>query len=189
MKKAGLKAVPFLLLLVFIVVSGCKKTTQETDDPNITYVNLNKQLGVVPSGPPAIDSIDFNNDGLAELMMVVQNVGADTGYVIFNQKSQGLEMVIGGIVPLPYGRILASGDEIPTSAAQFYQTVYPTYKASGYRLGLLSGEGYLAFRFKTGTKFQYGWMKVSLNAAFTELRVLEYAYSLQYDTPIKVGAK
>lgn len=188
MKNQVLRFTPLFMFVVLMTFSACKKT-EEVNDPNITDVNYNKLYEVVPAGPPNIDSIDFNNDGLAELYIQVTNAGADTGVVMFAQKSQTFQLAMQALTPLPSPRLFNKGDDIPTSDPVYYPMSYVSAKISGYRLGVLNGEGYIAFRFSTGTKYQYGWMKISINNAYTEFKIVEYGYSLQYNTPIKVGAK
>ncbi|MFN8310056.1 MAG: hypothetical protein U0T73_08835 [Chitinophagales bacterium] len=178
-------AAVFAIVLLF---SSCKKETVTPDDPNIVYKSLNKTINTI-SGAATIDSLDLNNDGVSEIYVQFINSGADTGGVVFTQFAQQIGFVAEGISPAPYAKLFHSGDMTPSSASVYYSTVYPVIKVSGYRLALQSGEGYLAFRFSTGTKFSYGWMKISVNTSLTELKILEYAYSIVPDTPIAVGAK
>ena len=188
MKNRFFKVAPLFMLIVLMTFSACKKS-EEVNDPNITDVSYNRLYSVVSGGPPSMDSIDFNNDGLAELQMQFINMGADTGIVMFAQKSQAFQIVLESLSPVPNPRLFSKGDAIPTSNPVYYPMGYISTKTSGYRYGVLNGESYVAFRFSTGTKYQYGWMKVSVNNAFTDFRVLEYAYSLKFDTPINVGDK
>ena len=188
MKNRMLNVTSVLMLIALITFSACKKN-EEVNDPNIADVSYNKLYSVVPGGPPSVDSIDFNNDGLAEVAIQFVNAGADTGLVLVAQKSQTFQVVLQSLTPVPNAKLFNKGDDIPTSDPVYYPMTYISTKVSGYRLGVLNGEGYIAFRISTGTKYQYGWMKVSINSAFTEFKILEYAYSLQYNTPIKVGAK
>ena len=75
------------MLIALITFSACKKN-EEVNDPNIADVSYNKLYSVVPGGPPSVDSIDFNNDGLAEVVIQFVNAGADTGLALVAQKSQ-----------------------------------------------------------------------------------------------------
>jgi hypothetical protein len=176
--------------IILVLFSACKKETTEGDDPTINYVNLNKTYQIIFGGGPSIDSIDLNGDGTSELFFVFQNIGGgDTGLIQFIQKSQSFQTNIAGFTPMPYAKLYNKDEITPTSSAVYYQNLYVSIKFNGIRLGILNSEQYIAFRFSTGTKFQYGWMKVSVNNAYTEFKILEYAYSTQYDTPIKVGAK
>jgi hypothetical protein len=90
---------------------------------------------------------------------------------------------------VPLARTFSSGESTPVSSSAYLSTAYPTFKTSGYREGLQSGEAYIAFRFTTGSKFNYGWAKVSVNTGLTEFKLLEYAYNLIPDQTIVVGAK
>jgi hypothetical protein len=188
MKNGILKVTPVLMLIALITFSACKKN-EEVNDPNIADVSYNKLYSVVSGGAPNLDSIDLNNDGIAEIQTQFVNMGGDTGVVMFAQKGQSFQLVLESVSPVPNPRVFSKGEDIPTSSSVYYPMTYVSTKTSGYRYGILNGEGYIAFRFSTGTKYQYGWMKVSVNSAFTEVKVLEYAYSLKFDTAIKVGAK
>jgi hypothetical protein len=189
MKNYFLKNSLLLSVLALLLFSACKKETSTPDDPTINYVNLNKTYSVVSGGTPNIDSLDINGDGISEFYFLFQNVGADTGLIQFMQKGQSFQINIGGFTPAPYPRLYNKDEMTSTSSAVYYLAPYISLKASGLREGVLNSEQYIAFRFSTGTKFQYGWMKVSVNNAYTDLKIIEYAYSTQYDTPIKVGAK
>ena len=173
--------------MLSLSISSCKKD-KETDNPNIVYYNSGKTISCI-SGIGASDSVDFNNDGLAELMINVINIGADTGYVILSSATQQSGYALASLVPAPIAKLYAAGETAPLSSATYYPTAYSTFKVSGYREGLLSGEAYIAFRFTTGSKFNYGWAKVSVNSSLTEFKLIEYAYNLIPDQTIEVGAK
>ncbi|MBK7150060.1 MAG: hypothetical protein IPH78_14955 [Bacteroidetes bacterium] len=187
MKNYSLPIFPLAVLTTLLLTfSSCKK--EESDNPNIVYRTVNKTITCIP-GLSATDTIDVNNDGLSEMYFVIQNLGADTGIILLNSNSQPSGFAVGTLAPIPIIRVLNDGETTPLSASAYMSTAYPTYKASGFREGLLSGDAYIAFRFTTGSKYNYGWMKISLNSAFTELKVIEYAYNLIPDEVIEVGAK
>ncbi len=189
MKNHFLKSSLLLSVLALLLFSACKKENSTPDDPTINYVNLNKTYSVVSGGVPNADSVDLNGDGTSEFYFLFQNVGSDTGFVQLYQKGQAFEINLGGFTPVPYPKLYNKDEITSTSSSVYYQFAYISMKFNALRLGILNGEQYIAFRFSTGTKFQYGWMKVSMNDAFTDFKIIEYAYSTQYDTPIKVGAK
>ncbi|MFN8277337.1 MAG: hypothetical protein U0T84_07635 [Chitinophagales bacterium] len=186
MKKLFLIWAP--VVAVVLILGSCKKETTEADDPNIVYTNLQKSFDGV-SGIPSSDSIDLNQDGLTELLVSLANIGGDTGYIILSSYHQDIQFAISKIIPTPIAAVYAKDATPPLSGSAYYPAAYSPYKAGGYREGLLSGEGYLAFRFTTGTKYQYGWMRVSVNSALTQFKILDYAYSLTPDKAIAVGAK
>ncbi|MFN8277338.1 MAG: hypothetical protein U0T84_07640 [Chitinophagales bacterium] len=188
MYRKSLVALVASAALLFVLASGCKKETTEPDDPSIVYNNLQKSIDVV-SGITGIDSLDLNSDGLGEAIITMVNIGGDTGYVLMNTFNQDIQFAVSKVAPVPVGALYEKGSTPPLSASSYYPTIYTPLKYSGYREGLLSGEGYLAFRFTTGTKYQYGWMRVSLNSGFTQFKILEYAYSVTPDKAIAVGAK
>ncbi|MFN8310059.1 MAG: hypothetical protein U0T73_08850 [Chitinophagales bacterium] len=185
------KTTAWALLIVglFVALASCtKEKTATPDDPNIVYVNANRSYPMLPA-VLYTDSIDLNNDGLCELKMQYENVAGDTGVVEMGQWHQPLQIAVDGNLPYFYAKVYKSGDAMSTSSAIYQSPVYMSIKASGYRLGLVSGEGYFVFRFSTGTKFQYGWMRVSVSSTYNEFKILDYAYSLLPETPIAVGAK
>ncbi len=118
---------------------------KEVNDPNIADVSYNKLYSVVPGGPPSVDSIDFNNDGLAEVVIQFVNAGADTGLALFAQKSQTFQVVLQSLTPVPNLDCLIKVT-IFQSDPVYYPMTYISTKVSGYRLGVLNGEGYIAFR-------------------------------------------
>ena len=187
MKKMNWILAAAAILILSLGINSCKKD-KDTDNPNIVYYKIDKTITCI-SGLSTIDTIDFNNDGLAELMINIINVGADTGYVILSTYTQQAGYCVSTITPAPMARTFNAGESTPVSSSAYMSAAYPTFKVSGYREGLQSGEGYVAFRFTTGTKFNYGWAKVSVNAGLTEFKVLEYAYNIIPDQAIVVGAK
>jgi hypothetical protein len=189
MKQSLLKSSILLTTFSLLIFSACKKETTTPDDPNIVHVTINKTLTTFIGGN-TVDSIDFNRDGLCELVLVIQNINADTGFIQKGPKSQYIDFAIAGLTPAPYVKLFQKGDVQPTSNSAYDFAPYFSIKTSGYRFGILdNGDKYLTFRFKTGTKFNYGWMKVNVNSTFTELKIIDYAYSILPDTPIAVGAE
>lgn len=174
--------------LGLMTFSSCKKS--EADDPNITYVSFNKTIDALQGGAMSIDSFDLNNDGVSEIVIGLRNMGSDTGTIQFSKKSQQFQFVAESLIPEVYVKLYVK-DELPSSSSSVYQTAaYISIKVAGYRLGVVDNqERYLAFRFSTGTKYNYGWMKVQMNSAYTQFKIIDYAYNTLYDTPIKVGAK
>lgn len=182
-----------LLLITFslLIFSACKKETVTTtpDDPNIVHVTLNKTFTTFIGGVTE-DSIDLNKDGLCEIILGIRNLGADTGVILVRAKSQYIYFAIAGTTPASYVKLFKKGDNQPTSNSAYQFLTYLSFKTAGYRLGILdNSDKYLAFQFETGTKLNYGWMKVNVNSAFTEIKIIDYAYSILPDTPIVIGAE
>lgn len=189
MKNHFLKSSLLLSVLALLLFSACKKETTTPDDLNIVHVTLNKPITTVISGV-SLDSIDFNRDGLCELVIELRNVSIDTGITSFATKSQYIEMAVEGLMPAPYVKLFNKGESQPISSSAYKFSGCFSIKNTGYRVGIIdNADKYLSFRFKTGTKFNYGWMKVNLNNTYTELKIIEYAYSILPDTPIAIGAE
>ncbi|MFN8277339.1 MAG: hypothetical protein U0T84_07645 [Chitinophagales bacterium] len=188
MKKKSIGTVAAVLALHAMMLSGCKKEVAVANDPLIVDVSVNKVINT-PVGAVAYDSLDLNNDGLAECMLHLLNAGTNKGDVEFRYKSQQIEFAIEKLTPTVVCSIYKSGDITPLSAASYRHAAYAAINNAGYLEGLKSGEGYLAFRFTTGTKYQYGWMRIVLNENFLQLNVTDYAYCLTPDKAIVVGTK
>ncbi len=189
MKNHFLKSSLLLSVLALLLFSACKKETTTPDDLNIVHVTLNKPITTVIGGV-SLDSIDINRDGLCELVIELRNVAGDSGITAFSTKSQYIELAIEGLLPVPYVKIFNKGESQPISSSAYKFAGYFSIKNTGYRVGIINNaDKYLSFRFRTGTKFNYGWMKVNLNSAYTELKIIDYAYSILPDTPIAIGAE
>ncbi len=188
MLSRNLKILFPVFVLLSLIVSSCNKDNIETDDPNIIYNATPKTVSIVPSFA-TFDSLDVNGDGLAEIGIAMTNQGADTGTVLFTSFSQPAGFAIEEITPAPISKSFAKGDSGPVSASVYMTSSYLTFKMSGFRKGLMSGEAYVAFRFTTGALYNYGWMRVGLNSALTEFTIYEYAYNAIPGTGIKIGAK
>ncbi|MFN8310055.1 MAG: hypothetical protein U0T73_08830 [Chitinophagales bacterium] len=177
-----------IVVLLAVFYSSCKKEMVATTDPNIVYRSINKTIDI-PAGGANVDSIDLNNDGKYDLVFMLLNQGADTGGVQMGGLHDGFEMATAVALPFSYILLHNASQLSAIGTPNYSSATYITYKSDGVRLGLISGEGYLVFRFTTGTKFQYGWMKVGLNTSCTQFRIIEYAYQLLPETAIAVGAK
>ena len=191
MKITYLKSSIVVMAFAVILFSSCKKNETATpDDPNIVFVSLNKTITTIV-GSAQLDSVDLNRDGLSEFKIIVLNLGSDTGTITLVKNSQPFDLAITSSLPAPYAKLYSKGDTQPSSDVAYNNIgAYASIRVAGYRLGILdNSDKYLAFRFKTGTKYNYGWMKVNVNSAFTEFKIIEYAYSILPDTPIAVGAE
>lgn len=188
MLSRNLKMLYPVVMLMVLTVASCKKETTETDDPNIIYKASPKTITIVPSFS-AFDTLDINGDGLGEMGISINNMGGDTGTVMFTTYTQFSSFVLEDIVPFPVVKSLAKDEAIPLSSSAYMASGYLTFKASGFRKGLISGDGYVGFRFTTGSAYNYAWMRVGLNSSLTELTIYEYAYNAIPGTAIKAGAK
>lgn len=178
-----------VIITVLLFFGSCKKESSVADDPDIYYNKVSRTITGLP-GATSLDSIDINADGIYELQIRLNNYGGDTGYVTLDNTRQNIEFNInGGISALYVCTVFTSGQIPPLSGVTYKQNVLPSVKVSGYREGVLNGEGYLAFRFTTGSKYNYGWMRVSVNSSMTEFKILEYAYCNVTDKAIAIGAK
>jgi hypothetical protein len=175
-------------LLVTLVVSSCKKTTTEPDDPNIIYNGTPKTVACLPMFT-TFDTLDLNGDGMAEMAFNITNMGGDTGLIQLTSYTQPAGFAIEELVPAPIVKIYNKGDAAPLSASVYLTSPFATFKTSGYRKGLVNGEGYMAFRFTTASNYNYGWMHVSVNNSLTEFTILEYAYNAIPGKGITIGAK
>ncbi|MFN8310057.1 MAG: hypothetical protein U0T73_08840 [Chitinophagales bacterium] len=174
--------------ILALMISSCKKETATPDDPNIYYKSINKELSV-PVGGVLVDSIDFNNDGSFDYAFGLINQGADTGGIETSGLHNHFQLACESLAPTPYLLKYSAGQTATTSSSFYSTSCYLQLKTNGIRLGLLDGETYVAFRFTTGTKYQYGWMKIRVNNTCTQFTILEYAYQLVPETAITIGAK
>ncbi|MFN8310054.1 MAG: hypothetical protein U0T73_08825 [Chitinophagales bacterium] len=174
--------------LMIVLVSSCKKETAVSDDPNIVYKSLNRSWDV-PAGTISKDSLDLNNDGQIDLGAAIEYDGGDTGAVVLVGLHQSMEFATASLMPFPYPILYKSGELTPITTASYSDYSYVGIKTHGYRIGLQGGDTYVVFRFTTGTKYQYGWMKLNVNNSFSKLTLVEYGYSLIPETAISVGAK
>ncbi|MBK6273579.1 MAG: hypothetical protein IPF58_02290 [Saprospirales bacterium] len=51
------------------------------------------------------------------------------------------------------------------------------------------GDKYVGVKFKIGSQFHYGWMKINLSTDGKSLNIIDVAYDNRANTPITIGAR
>ena len=183
-------SLPFLAgIILLFSLSNCKKEIGIPDDPSITYISASKTFNTF-LGSTNVDSFDINGDGKSEFIFYNQSITIDTAIIVIFT-NQNFSFALGSQNP-PFVQVYTLNEVLPTSPSIYTAAFYAYYLSALFgntSNGVFNSEQYLAFRFTTGTKYQYGWMKVSVNKTVTEFKIIEYAYSSEYEKPIKVGAR
>lgn len=157
-------------------------------DAQIKYTNVNPD-SVLTNGESMV--IDLDTNGTPEFVITMSQMtssssSSSTAYaalitVLNNPNNAVTGSLYSGAYPLPYAKNL--GDTIKASLPWNNQTLnggvqYLGIKVSSAQLGnfLNTNSKFIGVRFMANTNTYYGWIRVSLNAACTQLTVLDYAY-------------
>lgn len=183
-----------LILLAFVsFITACKKA----DDPNIIFTIFNKTL-TIGTGSVALDSIDLNLDTKPDFRFGIEKTGTgDTSasimigvpttafYIDSTQKISALYL----IKPL-------NKNEVPSiytpGRKEWNSYSYIDFKKGTEISGFAgSGDKYVpVFVNNTITgKFHYGWIRVNMSSDHNTLKIIDGAYNIIPEVPIKMGAE
>lgn len=138
-------------------------------------------------------SFDFNKDRLTDVHFEIIDLNK------FNQQLPAyLDSMAARVVPVRiqildnstygYPDALEENAEIGASGNWSQNTsVLGTFMNAGQFQG--QGDKYLAFRFATGSDYNYGWVKLYCSQHNDTLRIIEYAYHLTEGKSIDAGQK
>lgn len=190
MKK--IEFLPILLVAVSVVSVSCNKTE---DDPTVIYTSFNKT--VISALPATIDSFDLNLDTKSDFgILAGRNAAGDTAAIYFIaidngagyiDSTQNLGIVFGSVslqkgeAPEKLGSAVKWGKRF-IIAAKFNTDIY------GYAG---TGDRYIPVLLQnpiTG-KFHYGWVRVNVSSDYVTFKLIDAAYNLVPDVPVKMGVR
>ncbi len=196
-----------------ILPIACKKdktpTNNTTDDPNITVRNLNLTVSDVDptkrlSGPSATETfIDIDNNGTDDFSAAVYYYKQDADNITLYSAILGSEndstnkitaYFVSGDIPMVRAKTTSQIMESTTTAYYVgYTAIYAkyngdvTYNFQNEFKG--KGDKYVGVKFKIGSQFHYGWMKINLSTDGKSLNIIDVAYDTRANTPITIGAR
>ena len=184
-----------LLLLSFLVIS-CK-TEQEPDDPNITYVSINRSVTSVVANVGKLDSVDLNGDSKFDFfLLATSNATADTAkvYLIGNYgNSVYVDSTEGLGITLKAKNLFTDQVPVAKSAShEWYQYSYVGLRQGTEKKGYAGvGDVFIPILFVNASYTQqfYGWARVNVTSDYRTIKLVDVAFSVLPDTPIKMGAK
>ncbi len=195
MKKVSLK--PLMYTLIMMAFVSFNSSCQKADDPNIVFTVFNKTL-IAVSGSIAADSVDMNLDTKPDFRVgmektstgdssasIMVGIPATGFYIDSTQKVSSLYL----IKPL-------NKNEAPTvytpGVKEWSSYVYIDFK-KGTELSGFAGSGDkfvpLFVNNPLTGKFHYGWIRVNISNDHNTLKIIDGAYSLIPEVPLKMGAK
>lgn len=194
MKKVSLKPSMILALAVFVfaaLITSCKKA----DDPNIVFTTFNKTVtGAV--GSVVIDSIDLNLDTKTDFRFgVSQTLTGDSIAVVITGGAIGGVHIDSTITVTSLFQVKPLiKNETPAKyvpgVKQWDHIGLIDIKRAPDVTGLAgSGDKFIpVFVYNTLTsKFHYGWIRVNMSSDHKTFKLIDGAYNLIPDVPIKMG--
>jgi len=189
-----------------------KKTTPiDLDDPNITVRSLNLTLKdndptkrVSSPNEDVQELLDIDNNGTPDFTAVMYYFknGADnfTLYSAFVGKDVAHENKISAYYivsdDIPMANSLTTSEKMQSSTPSYYAAYTSLYEKDDGDViydfqSEFKGKGdkFVGVKFKIGTDFHYGWMKINLSSDARTLVISEVAYDTRANTPITIGAR
>lgn len=144
------------------------------------------------------DTIDLDNDGVKDFVLSLQHYTSgsntyDVAIVIPASPNNAVDTIASAIpgfktaVAHNYGDAINSSNKWVYGAALSYELLGGTVTGSSTGAGgafLGQNDKYIAVRFKIGSNWHYGWIRISLNTTATLLTLKDWAYDATTDAPI-----
>jgi hypothetical protein len=129
-------------------------------------------------------AIDFNNDGIDDVVVLAQNVGYDIVQIVAEPLNGVIATSNGGYF---YAENLAYGTDINAGAGVF-RDFGDACAGVGYAGSQFcgEGEGYVGVRFDVSGNTHYAWIRIDV-ADSGNFIVLDYAYESTPDATIEAG--
>lgn len=187
--------IPAIIILLFAVfISSCKE--EEVDDPNITYVSINKTVVSVIANVPAKDSIDLNGDAKNDFTMLASaNATADTAIVLLvgNVAAAYIDSteIIGATYKAKNLFTNQQPDLFSIAKLEWSSPAYLGLRRGTEKKGYAGvGDVFIPVLFTTiSLDKHYGWIRINVSSDYRTFKVIDGAYHIQADTPVKMGAK
>ncbi len=180
-----------MLLLTLSSVS-CKE--EEQDDPNIIYRSFTKTVTSTLDREIRKDSIDINADGITDfLMLTVSTAAADTviTYAVGNNTYWYVDSTQTYFVTNKVKNMFSGEQpELKSSKSEWYNFVFTGAKTGPQLRGYAGvGDVFIPILLIVSPNIHYGWVRINVSSDYRTFKVLDAAYHLTPDTPIKMGAK
>ncbi|HUM53195.1 MAG TPA: hypothetical protein PK431_15320 [Chitinophagales bacterium] len=184
-----------VILCISACFSSCKKDNNEPDDPNIIYTNFNKTINV-SLGVTIIDSLDFNLDTKIDFSVFVGiSSTGDTAAAYLIGESAGPYIDSTQKISFVFQTRALDKGQVPRqySTAKEWATLgIIGYKQGSSNMGFAgAGDKFIPLLFNNpiNGKFHYGWIRINLSSDYKTYKVIDGAYNLIPETPIKMGAQ
>ena len=181
-----------VLLLLSVFISSCKK--EEADDPNIIHRSFNKTVVATLDRNLVRDSLDVNADGVKDFaVLAVSTEAADTTITYISAINAALYVDSTQPYFITYkAKNMFSGEqpELLSTKTQWYNIAFTGAKTGPVLRGYAGvGDVYIPVIFSAGINKYYGWININVSNDYRTLKVIDGAYHINPDTPIKMGAK
>lgn len=184
------------------------KNDNSADDPNITVRSLNLTLtdnNTVKrvSSPTEVSNIlDIDNNGVPDFYAILDYYNVDDHLLLYSaiiadEDSSGNKVstyFVNGDIPMT--RALTTSQQMQSSTPAYYVGYTSLYeKEDGDVLYNFQsefkgkGDKFIGIKFKIGTDFHYGWIKVNLSSDAKTLLIKDVAYDTRPNTAITIGAR
>lgn len=180
------------IVLLSLSIIACKE--EEVDDPNITYVKINKSITSPLNRNAVSDTIDVNADGVDDFrMFAVSTAAADTSLTYLYGSNALFYIDSTQTYSDTYkAKNLFKGEqpELMSTKTQWYFYAFTGAKTVPSSRGYAGvGDVFIPFMFLVGVNKHYGWMSIKVSSDYRTFKIIDAAFHLTPDTPIKMGAK
>lgn len=185
-----------LTLLISLFMFSCKE--EEPDDPNITYVSINKSVTSVVAYTYAIDSVDINGDGRKDLnFAAVANPSADSAFVFLTGSAAAIYVdsteTLNSFYYKAKNMFKDQQPDIYNTKREWWQATYVGLRQGSTKKGYAGvGDVFIPIILtKVGEIdiLYYGWVRVNVSTDYRTIKLVDAAFHINPDTPVKMGAK
>lgn len=135
-------------------------------------------------------NLDFDGDGNCELQFC-QNIQGSMDWIVCEVYSRywtnGVEFIVEDWDWYKTPVVFDAGTVIKSDAGEWHDTYRDGFGHTAiyfWDTWKNSHEKFMGVRFKVGTKYHYGWVRLSINGDFRSMTIKDYAYEDTPETPI-----
>ena len=191
----NIKTSAIIMLLLAVFISSCK--VEEVDDQNIEFRSINKSVTSVVAYTYARDSADLNGDGRIDIYIAAAaNPTADTALLFLSGNHAAVYVDSTETYSAFYYKaknlFKDQSPDVLSAKRQWWQNTYVGLRQGSTKKGYAGvGDVFIPFIFnKVGSPdYYYGWLRVNVSSDYRTIKLIDAAYHVLPDTPIKMGAK
>ncbi|MBP0905049.1 hypothetical protein ACFSKN_09745 [Mariniflexile gromovii] len=206
--KTEIKLVTYFTLLIGLMAFfACDKGEDISTNPIGNNIFYKVDGRTIDAGSPLQIEIDINNDQILDFLTFSALTSDQNGdHLYFGIKPIDSNMIksglpndnyylnLGLIVGEEYKKTInneVANNQTWTSSRNFLVIKHTENNGNSWCEGSLKNENeiYIGVKHVVNQKEHYGWLKLQFNRTLERVTLIEYAYNLDNNTPIKAGQK
>lgn len=184
-----------IAIVALAFAAACKKESSTPDDPNIIYSAINKTI-VLGSSTTITDSVDINKDTKSDFGIIAAESASTDDTIAFYLAGITSGAYVDSTKYFSYifdSKILPNGQtpEKIGTGLRWSEATFLAAKFGANTFGHLASNVYLPTitRNINTDKLHYGWLQYNVSSDYKTLKIIDAAYNLVPNIPIKMGAQ